>query len=45
MDELKRDETTLKRLKVIEDKYICVKELNERLEIYYTVTRLLNKIT
>ena len=39
------DETTLKSLKVIEDKDIAIKELSSRLEGYYIVTRfLLEKI-
>ena len=39
------DETTLKLLKVIEDKDIAIKELSSRLEGYYIVTRfLLEKI-
>ena len=32
------DETTLKSLKVIEDKYIAIEELSNRLEGYYKVT-------
>ena len=35
------DETTLKLLKVIEDKDMSVTELSKRLEGYYTVTRCL----
>ena len=39
MDELKLDETALKLLKVIEEKDTAIKELSNRLEGYYTVTR------
>ena len=35
------DETTLKLLKVIEDKDIYIKELSNRLEGYYTCTGVL----
>ena len=39
------DETTLKSLKVIEEKDTAIKELSHRLEGYYTVTRhLLERI-
>ena len=39
------DETTLRILKVIEEKYIAIKGLSNRLEGYYTVTRhLLERI-
>ena len=41
MDELKLDETALKLLKVIEERNIAIKELSNRLEGYYTVTRVL----
>ena len=35
------DETILKLLKAIEDKYSSVKEVSNRLEGFYTVTRVL----
>ena len=35
------DETTLKLLKVAEEKNVSVKELSKRPEGYYTVTRVL----
>ena len=41
MDELKRDDTTFKLLKVIEDKGMSIKWLSNRLEGYYTCTRVL----
>ena len=41
MDELKLDETALKLLKVIGESDIAVKELSNRLEGYYTCTRVL----
>ena len=41
MDELKRDDTTLKLLKVIEETYTAIKELSNRVEGYYTCTRFL----
>ena len=34
------DETTLELLKVVEDKDLAVKELSNRLEGFYTVTRV-----
>ena len=41
MDELKRDETTLKLLNVCEEKHTSNKELSNRLEGCYTCTRVL----
>ena len=41
MDELKRDETILKLLKVIQEEHTAIKELSNRLEGYYTCTRVL----
>ena len=41
MDELKLDETALKLLKVIDEINIAIKELCNRLEGYYTCTRVL----
>ena len=41
MDALKRDETTLKLFKVIEEKYTAINELSDRLEGYHTCTRVL----
>ena len=41
MDELKLDETALKLLKVSEEKDTALKDLSNRLEGYYTCTRVL----
>ena len=41
MDELKLDETALKLLKVIEERDTAIKGLSNRLEGYYTCTRVL----
>ena len=39
MEELKLDGTASNLLKVIEEKYIAIQELSNRLEGFYTVTR------
>ena len=39
------DETTVRLLKVMEDKYIAIKDLSNRLEGDYTVTRHLSERT
>ena len=41
MDESKLDETALKLLKVVEEKDTAIKELSNRLEGYYSCTRVL----
>ena len=41
MDELKRDETTLNLLNVIEEDNTAIKQISNRVEGYSTCTRLL----